>query len=185
MPIDQAASGPPVAKAAEMANRIDIPSSGSSTRPSPNLPDVSTTRTIVGPSPTSVGNPAASPPMGGADLNAGNPDLTDGKAVPAIAIPAARTPTAQEQRMETMYATRGDEMLAIKDISAARKFYEYAANAGSTRAATALAESYDPAFLTQLGAVGIRPDPALAAAWYGKAVALGDAEARLRTQFAK
>jgi TPR repeat protein len=121
----------------------------------------------------------------GAAVNAGHPDLVDGKALPAIAIPAARTPTAQEQRLETMYASRGDEMLAIKDISAARKFYEYAANAGSVRAATALAESYDPAFLTQLGAVGIRPDPTLAAAWSAKAVALGDAEARLRTQSAK
>ena len=78
-------------------------------------------------------------------------------------------------------------MLAIKDFSAARKFYEYAANGGSARAAMALAGTYDPAFLTQLGAVGIRPDPALAAAWYGRAVALGDsdAEARLRTQSAK
>ena len=125
--------------------------------------------------------------MGTADMNAGHPAPAAGKTALAVAIPAARTPTAQEQWMATMYASRGDEMLAIKDISAARKFYEYAANAGSARAATALAKSYDPAFLTQLGAVGIRPDPALAAAWYGRAVALGDsdAEARLRTQSAK
>ncbi len=82
-----------------------------------------------------------------------------------------------------MYARRGDEMLAIKDISAARKFYEYAANARGARAATALAETYDPAFLTKLGAVGVRPDPALAATWYRRAAALGDpdAEVRLRT----
>ncbi len=58
-----------------------------------------------------------------------------------------------------MYASRGDAMLAIKDISAARKFYEYAANAGSARAAAALAGTYDPAILINLGAVGVRPDP--------------------------
>ena len=184
---DQAAPGP-VAEAAGMAKRIDTSSFDTSTRPSPDLPDL--TKTSVGPSPTSFGNPAvsqASPAMGTADMNAGHPAPAAGKTALAVAIPAARTPTAQEQWMATMYASRGDEMLAIKDISAARKFYEYAANAGSARAATALAKSYDPAFLTQLGAVGIRPDAALAAAWYGRAVALGDsdAEARLRTQSAK
>ena len=74
-------------------------------------------------------------------------------------------------------------MLAIKDISAARKLYEYAVNAGSARAATALARTLDPAFITQLGAVGLKPDPTLAAAWYRKAASLGDrdAEARLHT----
>jgi hypothetical protein len=184
---DQAAPGLPVAEAAGMANSINT-LAGASTRPlpSPNLPYVSTTS--VGPAATSLDNPAASPPVGAADMNAvGHPAPTTGKTVLAIAIRAARTPTVQDQRMGTMYASRGDEMLAIKDISAARKFYEYAANVGSARAATALAESYDPTFLTQLGAIGIRPDPALAAAWFGKAVALGDsaAEARLRTQSAE
>ena len=170
-----------------MANSINT-LAGASTRPlpSPNLPYVSTTS--VGPAATSLDNPAASPPVGAADMNAvGHPAPTTGKTVLAIAIRAARTPTVQDQRMGTMYASRGDEMLAIKDISAARKFYEYAANVGSARAATALAESYDPTFLTQLGAIGIRPDPGLAAAWFGKAAALGDsaAEARLRTQSAE
>jgi hypothetical protein len=175
---------------AEMANRIGTPASGASTgpSPSPSLPDPTTTS--AGPAPTPLGNPAASqasPAMGAADMNAGHPAPAAGKTALAIVIPATRTPTAEEQSMAAMYASRGDEMLAIKDISAARKFYEYAANAGSARAATALAKSYDPAFLTQLGAVGIRPDPALAAAWYGRAVALGDSDAaaRLRTQSAK
>jgi TPR repeat protein len=82
-----------------------------------------------------------------------------------------------------VYAKRGDDMLAIKDISAARRFYEYAADAGSARAAAALARTMDPAFITQLGAVGLKPDPTLAAAWYRKAASLGDrdAEARLHT----
>jgi TPR repeat protein len=97
--------------------------------------------------------------------------------------PSVRTRTAQEQAAAAAFASRGDAMLAIKDISAARAFYEYAANAGSARAAVALAETYDPAFLNQLGALGPRPNPAMAADWYRKAVALGDrgADARLRT----
>jgi TPR repeat protein len=45
------------------------------------------------------------------------------------------------------YATRGDEMLDIKDLSAARKFYEYAAEAGSARAVVELAIVGDAAFV--------------------------------------
>ena len=42
------------------------------------------------------------------------------------------------------YVARGDAMLAIKDISGARRFYEVAANAGNAPAAMALARTYDP-----------------------------------------
>lgn len=101
----------------------------------------------------------------------------------SAAQPATRTPTSPDQLMAELYAKRGDEMLAIKDISAARKFYEYAADAGNARAATAIARTYDPTFLSQWQIVGLTPDPALAANWYRKAAALGDpkAAAWLRT----
>jgi TPR repeat protein len=38
-------------------------------------------------------------------------------------------------------------------------------------------KTYDPQFLSQMGARGIRPDAAIAADWYRKAFALGDASA--------
>jgi len=78
-------------------------------------------------------------------------------------------------------------MLARKDISAARKFYEYAANAGSARAATTLAKTYDAAFIDQLGVVGLLPDAALAARWYRRAEELEGPHAgsRLLTQSAE
>jgi TPR repeat protein len=96
--------------------------------------------------------------------------------------PTMDTPAVPAQLTADEYVRRGDDMLAIKDISAARKYYEYAANAGSARAAAALARTLDPAFITLLGAVGLKSDPTLAAAWYRKAASLGDrdAEARLR-----
>jgi len=81
--------------------------------------------------------------------------------------------------MAAFYAARGDAMLANRDISAARKFYEFAANAGSASAATALARTYDPAFAAQSGGVGWRPDPGLAAVWYRKAAELGGKPAQL------
>jgi hypothetical protein len=70
-------------------------------------------------------------------------------AAPVLATPAPTTP--QTSSAAEAYAVRGDQMLAIRDLSAARKFYEYAANAGSARAAKALVGTYDPAFLAQLG----------------------------------
>ena len=184
MPVDQAAPWPPVADAAGMSNRIDTPSFDASARPSPNLSDLTTGS--GGPAPMPLGNPTgfpASPATGAADMNAGQPAPTAGKTAVAIVIPPTRTATEEQRPMAAIYASRGDEKLAVKDISAARKFYEYAANAGSARAAMALARTYDQAFLTQLGAVGVRPDPMLAANWYRTAAALGapDAEARLHT----
>jgi hypothetical protein len=127
------------------------------------------------------------------DIHVPDPNATRATAVdalpPAVALAvtasplATVAPTASAQLTAEVYAKRGDDMLAIKDISAARKLYEYAVNAGSARAATALARTLDPAFITQLGAVGLKPDPTLAAAWYRKAASLGDrdAEARLHT----
>jgi hypothetical protein len=186
---DYAAPGP-VAVAAAMANRDNTASSDTSASVplSPKLLDLAETGTK--PAPTSLSNapaPHASPAMGVADMNTGHLAPAAGKTALAVAIPATRPattpPTVQEQSMAATYASRGDAMLAIKDFSAARKFYEYAANGGNARAAMALAGTYDPAFLTQLGAVGIRPDPALAANWYRTAAALGapGAEAQLHT----
>jgi TPR repeat protein len=84
--------------------------------------------------------------------------------------------------MAAMYVSRGNEMLAIKDISAARKFYEYAADAGSAAGAMALAKTLDPTYLAGLGVIGLKPDLALAATFYRKAAALGDPDAKARLQ---
>jgi hypothetical protein len=92
---------------------------------------------------------------------------------------AVTQPAASEPAMAAFYAARGDAMLAHKDLSAARKFYEFAANAGSARAAAALARTYAPAFAAQLGQVGVRPDPALAASWYRRAEQLASKSAQL------
>jgi hypothetical protein len=171
----------PASEPADMANSIDTQRR--------NLPDPIRANSVLGPA-ASVASPAM-----GADTNAEHPAPAAGQVALTIAgaVPrlSPRAQASQEQsRMTAMYASRGDEMLAIKDISAARKFYEHAANGGRARAATTLAKTYDPAFLTQLGAVGVRPDPVLAEAWYRRAVALGDLDAEdglraLSMQFAK
>jgi TPR repeat protein len=73
--------------------------------------------------------------------------------------------------------SRGNARLALGDISAARLLYERAAALGSARAATALGNTYDGAFLGSIQAKGIVADQAAAIVWYRKAAALGDTEA--------
>lgn len=83
---------------------------------------------------------------------------------------------------------RGDELLAIGDIVAARAAYERAAAGGNRLAAIGAAKTYDPIYLAQSGVRGLRGDPARAALWYGRAAAAGDHDAqqrlrRLRAQY--
>jgi hypothetical protein len=82
---------------------------------------------------------------------------------------------------------RGDQLMSTGDIVGARFAYERAAG-GSRDAAKGVAKTYDPIFLAQRGARGLRGDAARAALWYGKAAAAGDREAeqrlrQLRAQF--
>jgi TPR repeat protein len=81
-----------------------------------------------------------------------------------------------------LYLSRGEAMLKIKDISAARRFLEYAYNAGSAQAATEMARTYDPGFLARIGALGFMADPSQAVAWNRKAAELEKADARKRLQ---
>jgi len=81
--------------------------------------------------------------------------------------PAAR-PAADPAMLLTLLR-RGEALLAIGDVSGARRFFERAADAGSAAGALAAGRTYDPEVLAALGASGIRPDPMTASAWYHRA----------------
>lgn len=102
---------------------------------------------------------------------------------PVAQAPVTHSAFAVPASQAALYVSRGDQMLAIKDVSAARKFFEYGADAGSSVAAADLAKTYDPLFLGRLGVAGLQPDLEQARKWYRKAATLGDADsqARLRT----
>lgn len=70
----------------------------------------------------------------------------------------------------------GDALLAIGDLSGARRFHERAAEAGSPEGALAAARTHDPAVLATLGVLGTRADPEAAAAWYRQAAILSALE---------
>jgi len=93
----------------------------------------------------------------------------------SVAPPAEPESQAPAELVATLMK-RGEEFLAVGDISAARLFYARAADSGSARAMTALGKTYDPEFIDRAKAVGVRPDPAAAADWYRKAMALDGAE---------
>ncbi len=118
-----------------------------------------------GPAPTAAANEPSRPPREEAGLAGNGP--------PRVAAPAA----AMSPALVTALIRRGDAMLALGDVSAARLLYERAAAGGSGAAALAAGRTYDPRILEGMGARGLRPDPATAARWYERAIALGEAEA--------
>ena len=112
---------------------------------------------------------------------------------PAVNAPAQNTPVAPPASQAAIPSSppasnalpgpviaellaRGDAMLGLQDVSAARRLYERAADAGSAQAALALAGTYDPAQRSgkQWDTEANKP---LAAAWYRRAETLGAKEA--------
>ncbi|HEY5203695.1 MAG TPA: hypothetical protein VIJ63_03725 [Roseiarcus sp.] len=66
------------------------------------------------------------------------------------------------------------------DIATARAFFVSAASAGDARALVALGDTFDPATLSRLGAVGLKGDGAKARDYYSRALAAGATGARER-----
>jgi TPR repeat protein len=71
----------------------------------------------------------------------------------------------------------GRKMIAVGYLAGARSYYRRAAEAGSGEASFALAATYDPALIQEMGAQGIKPDIVQARTWYERARSLGVEEA--------
>ncbi len=96
-------------------------------------------------------------------------------APPAVSKPRVSV----EEENEAMQ--RAAQLLDEADIAAARLVYEAMAMKGSARAAFAMAQSFDPAFLQKYTAGGgLKPDINQALKWYKKATEMGSAEAQAR-----
>jgi len=108
-----------------------------------------------------------------------SPAPTHGTAEAAIRSEVSRVSriTLPETLLQALLR-RGDAELSLGDVAAARMLYERAANAGSADAARDLASTYDAAFLHKIGAHGVEPDEALAAAWLRRADELGAVRAK-------
>jgi type II secretory pathway predicted ATPase ExeA len=177
-PVATGAASPQAGEAGEQAQAEEAAKPGNPPPPEAGPPEAS---------PQSAAAPVAIPaPMPSASPTPpASPTPSASPAPPASPTPlASPTPAAAPMPAETIAALmkRGDELIGIGDISGARLVYERAAAGGSAKAMTALGMTHDPGFLGRANARGIRPDPAIAAEWYRKAAALGDAEAAARMQ---
>lgn len=76
----------------------------------------------------------------------------------------------------------GRAMVDVGYFPGARAYFQRAAEAGSAEAAFSVGATYDPSFIEEIGAQGIKPDTKQARVWYERAKALGhkDAEAQIR-----
>ena len=113
--------------------------------------------------------PAAPPPLPGVQEPA--PAMQAPSVAPAP-VASARPAPSQSEINELI--DRGNILLQAGDFAAARLFYVQAARAGSGKANTAVAWTYDPLVLNHMGVISNRGDPAKAIEWYRRALALGD-----------
>lgn len=93
---------------------------------------------------------------------------------PAAPPPAAEARPAPSQNAINDLIDRGNVLMRAGDFAAARLFYVQAARAGSGKANTAVAWTYDPLVLDRMGVISNHGDSAKAIEWYRRALALGD-----------
>jgi hypothetical protein len=140
------------------------------------------TTLVIAAEQTQAGPAARPPPAGAKMLRAGAP-VPGPLSTPATTAPAPKpaiSDAAHERGLRLM--EKGDQQLNEGNISAARLFYERAADEGLAKGAMALAGTYDASELAQLKVRGVPPDPAQARHWYERARQLGATDADLRLQ---
>jgi Bacterial SH3 domain len=93
---------------------------------------------------------------------------------------AAKQRAEDAPRIDELMA-HGDKMIEVGYLAGARSYYRRAADAGSGEAAFAMGTTYDPSFIKEIHAQGIKPDMNQARVWYERAKELGskDAHAKL------
>lgn len=149
---------------------IELPPAQPAAVPPPVAPaEADTTASIDKPA---AGPKAAEPPAKPAKL----PKLASLNAEP-VAVPAKPTPApsqaAEPSASDDDLIARGDELLSLGDIVAARQLYEFAFDRGQMQAAVALGRTYDPVTFEKLKVRGLSPNPQLALEMYKKAEKAG------------
>jgi len=111
-------------------------------------------------------------------LPGSTPALSQQNATDASQGPQTAGPQLPPTDTGTLLA-QGDQFLSRSDVASARLLYQRAAEAGDGRGALRMGMTFDPVFLARLRLRGIPTDKDQAIAWYGRASALGNAEAEI------
>jgi hypothetical protein len=143
---------------------IEMPPAKPAAVPPPAEPPVAAEPAPAPEKPAAVEKPAKLPKL--ASLNA-EPDMAMAKPAPAPA------PAAEPSEGDDDLIARGDELLSLGDIVAARQLYEFAFDRGQMQAAVALGRTYDPVTFEKLKVRGLTPNPQAALEWYKKAKKAG------------
>lgn len=134
--------------------------------------------------------PPASPPedAGGQDPLAVEDRAAQGvDAAETAAGPAASAPPRPEAPSSDQELTglidRGNTLLDLGDLAAARLYYRRAAGRGSAEGAMLMGMTFDPLYFAHTGVHGTQPRIEEALEWYRKAIAMGSrpAEARMES----
>ena len=105
------------------------------------------------------------------------PPLQEATPPPAIHPARSLSPPIVLDDTAQLAMRRGNETMSLGRVAAARRLFEHAAESDLAGAATALGMTYDPFYLRETGAIGIRADVNAARMWYQRAVEAGDSEA--------
>ena len=159
-------------------------------KPPDRLPPVQPTTTIHPDQP--VASQKQDPPATGsatialnlssAAATAAPPEATKQATAPPVAA-TAKIPSASpvlSADILTLLLNRGDALLALGDVSSARLLYQRAAAGGDGRAATGMGKTYDPLFLSAIGARGIQAELPAQPQRGCRAIGLGDEAAAER-----
>jgi len=92
-------------------------------------------------------------------------------AAPVNSVDAQKDLLGKEMTLEDRsILLRGNKLFEEGNVTQARLFYQHLAKKGVSAGALAMAQTYDPKFLDELGVQGgVRPDPLEAGKWYGLA----------------
>jgi hypothetical protein len=108
---------------------------------------------------------------------AGERSGTSGPVQTGGTVAPARGDASPETGLVAMQ--RGNDLMRLGDVVAARRFYEFAASNGILEAASAVGRTFDPAYLQAARVRGLQANPEMARQWYEKAMERGDSAARL------
>jgi hypothetical protein len=98
----------------------------------------------------------------------------------ALALMPITATSANANDAALRLRAQGLVALAGGDVAGARAFLERAAEGGDARALLVLGDTYDPATLARMGAVGLKGDAARARDYYARALTAGVAAGRDR-----
>jgi len=98
----------------------------------------------------------------------------------SLSLAAAVADAPRVSEAARRLCAQGLVALAAGDIAGARLYLERAAENGDARALLVLGETYDPATLARMGALGVKGEAAKARDYYARALAAGMGAARER-----